>query len=113
MKLALEYAAEFELPTSAIRGKLIFSADDGSAVLVDSVNVYSLDAAIEIATQNYDPNVVDDIDVVKPEIGEKSSETENTGCRGSLNSAYSFYTSLGIIAFVFMILVKRCRRKEN
>ena len=113
MKLALEYAAEFELPTSAIRGKLTFSADDGSAVLVDSVNVYSLDAAIEIATQDYDPNVVDDIDVVKPEIGEKSSETENTGCRGSLNCVYSFYTSLGIIAFVFMILVKRCRRKEN
>ena len=113
VKLALEYAAEFELPTSVVRGKLTFSADDGSAVLVDSVNVYSLDAAIEIATQDYDPNVVDDIDVVKPEIGEKSSETENTGCRGSLNCVYSFYTSLGIIAFVFMILVKRCRRKEN
>ena len=114
IKLISEFAAEFELPKDNARGVLTFSAGDGSAVLLDTVSVYSLDAEVEIATQNYDPNLIDDIDVVKPEFGEQikngDNKNDNRGLIIALVTVGAVLACAAIVA-VTVVLVKRGKRK--
>lgn len=116
IKLIYEPAAVFELPQDRAFGELTFSVGDGSAVLLDTVSVHSLDAEIEITTQDYDPNIDDDIDKVKPEFGENENQAEEKkgcGC-GSVASA----ESVAGIVFVFAALtavavLRRTKREEK
>ena len=114
IKLISEFAAEFELPKDNARGVLTFSAGDGSAVLLDTVSVYSLDAEVEIATQDYDPNLIDDIDVVKPEFGEQikngDNKNDNRGLIIALVTVGAVLACAAIVA-VTVVLVKRGKRK--
>lgn len=114
IKLISEFAAEFELPKDNARGVLTFSAGDGSAVLLDTVSVYSLDAEVEIATQDYDPNLIDDIDVVKPEFGEQikngDNKNDNRGLIIALVTVGAVLVCAAIVT-VTVVLVKRGKRK--
>lgn len=111
IKLITEFVAEFELPKNIDRGELIFSSGDGSAILLEAVSVYSLDAEIEIATQDYDPDLIDDIDIVKPELGEENQSGE-TGC-GSVVKAVSISVASLILVIAALVIVVVCRRRKR
>ena len=111
IKLITEFVAEFELPKNIDRGELIFSSGDGSAILLEAVSIYSLDAEIEIATQDYDPDLIDDIDIVKPELGEENQSGE-TGC-GSVVKAVSISVASLILVIAALVIVVVCRRRKR
>ena len=117
IKLAYEPAAVFELPQNRQSGALTFSSGDGAAVLLNAVSVYSLDAEIEIATQDYDPKLDEDIDKVKPEFGEETvsggekKKKKGCGC-GSVANAESFlFAGLAFAAAVAITAVRGKKRE--
>lgn len=112
MKFITEPAAEFDLPRGIENGKISLSANDGAAVLLESVSIYSLDAKIEIATQDYDPNLDEDLDKVKPEFGETENPEKETnwGVIGGIIGGVSGGAILAAAAVVTVIIVRKKKR---
>lgn len=114
IKLIYQPAAVFELPQESVRGELTFSVGDGSAVLLDTVSVHSLDAEIEIEAQDYDPNIDDDIDKVKPEFGEESHNEEKKGCGcGSVTNAENIFGAVLVAAALLAVTLFRRKKGEE
>lgn len=106
-------AVSFRLPVKTERGGITVFVGEGSAVLLESLKVYSLDAKIEIATQDYDPSFDEDIDKVKPEFGEITKTDENKLSDGAIAGiVVGSVLGAGAICAAAIVIVLQIRRKK-